>query len=428
MHVARSDGLAGADPANLARQRALVESLGGTYHQVVGDDIPTALLDFARGGQRHPARARRVSRRGRLAQLLSRGVGVTTTAESGPIDVHLVTHEEVKRGRSPAAAHAAALTARAGGWPGSSSAAGRAAAADAGARRRCAATCRLTSDILLFLGRGGRGRAGRRPATRRCSPRVAGFAAAQLLLHPAAAPVHHRRAREPARPAASSCSSRSAVSTVVDLAARRTRRGGAGPRRGRDAVHPGRQRAARRAAAARAARPAARDVRPDQRHPARTARPTRASTPDMQHDPDAWRVAASVGDAAVRAPRPKATSRCRSTTTLSLVLRGHVLAAGRPAGPRGVRRPGRGRAAPGAAGRAGRRGRPAGRGRPAAHRAALRGQPRPAHPARLGQGGRRRACAAPTSTFSDRGPGGAARHRRGVARPARSGWSRTCST
>ena len=58
VHVARTDGLAGADPADLARQRVLVESLGGTYHQVVGDDIPHALLDFARGGERHPARAR----------------------------------------------------------------------------------------------------------------------------------------------------------------------------------------------------------------------------------------------------------------------------------------------------------------------------------------------------------------------------------
>ena len=48
VHVARTDGLAGANPANLARQRILVESLGGTYHQVVGDDVPPALLDFAR--------------------------------------------------------------------------------------------------------------------------------------------------------------------------------------------------------------------------------------------------------------------------------------------------------------------------------------------------------------------------------------------
>jgi len=30
-------------------QRSLVEELGGTFHHVVGDDIPVALLDFARG-------------------------------------------------------------------------------------------------------------------------------------------------------------------------------------------------------------------------------------------------------------------------------------------------------------------------------------------------------------------------------------------
>ena len=40
VHVARSDGLSGGDPAHLARQRVLVEDLGGTYHQVVGTDIP----------------------------------------------------------------------------------------------------------------------------------------------------------------------------------------------------------------------------------------------------------------------------------------------------------------------------------------------------------------------------------------------------
>jgi two-component system sensor histidine kinase KdpD len=100
VHVARSDGLAGGDPANLAHQRVLVESLGGTYHQVVGTDIPTALLEFARGVNATQL-VLGASRRGRIAQIFSPGVGVTTTAESGPIDVHLVTHEEVKRGRRP---------------------------------------------------------------------------------------------------------------------------------------------------------------------------------------------------------------------------------------------------------------------------------------------------------------------------------------
>jgi two-component system sensor histidine kinase KdpD len=96
VHVARSDGLAGADPAALARQRVLVESLGGSYHQVIGADIPQALLDFARG-----ANATQIvlgaSRRGRFARILSAGVGVTTIARSGSIDVHLVTHERAAR-------------------------------------------------------------------------------------------------------------------------------------------------------------------------------------------------------------------------------------------------------------------------------------------------------------------------------------------
>ncbi|MFE9960121.1 DUF4118 domain-containing protein [Micromonospora sp. NPDC005299] len=101
VHVARSDGLAGADPARLARQRVLVESLGGTYHQVLGTDVPAALLDFARGVNATQL-VLGASRRGRFAHLLSRGVGVTTTALSGPIDVHLVTHPEAGRGRRAA--------------------------------------------------------------------------------------------------------------------------------------------------------------------------------------------------------------------------------------------------------------------------------------------------------------------------------------
>jgi two-component system sensor histidine kinase KdpD len=101
VHVARSDGAAGADPALLAKQRVLVESLGGTYHQVVGADIPAALLDFARGVNATQL-VLGASRRGRFGQILAPGVGVTTTALSGAIDVHLVTHEQVGRGRRPA--------------------------------------------------------------------------------------------------------------------------------------------------------------------------------------------------------------------------------------------------------------------------------------------------------------------------------------
>ena len=96
VYVARSDGLSGGDPAHLSRQRVLVEDLGGTYHQVVGTDIPAALLAFARGVNATQL-VLGASRRGRWAQLFSPGVGVATTAESGSIDVHLVTHETTAR-------------------------------------------------------------------------------------------------------------------------------------------------------------------------------------------------------------------------------------------------------------------------------------------------------------------------------------------
>ncbi|MBO3748886.1 sensor histidine kinase KdpD [Streptosporangiaceae bacterium NEAU-GS5] len=106
VHVTTGDGLSGADPANLARQRVLVESLGGTYHQVVGDDVPRSLLEFARGVNATQL-VLGASRRGRVAQIFARGVGVTTIAMSGSIDVHMITHEQVskgRRGRRPPAA------------------------------------------------------------------------------------------------------------------------------------------------------------------------------------------------------------------------------------------------------------------------------------------------------------------------------------
>ncbi|GAA1888400.1 sensor histidine kinase KdpD [Asanoa iriomotensis] len=111
VHVSRSDGLVDADPALLSRQRLLVESLGGTYHQVVGPDVPRALLDFALGVNATQL-VLGASRRGRLQQLFSAGVGVTTTAQSGPIDVHLVTHEEVGAGRRRFRRGGAALSRR----------------------------------------------------------------------------------------------------------------------------------------------------------------------------------------------------------------------------------------------------------------------------------------------------------------------------
>ena len=97
VHVARSDGLQRTATGALSRQRALVESLGGSYHVVVGDDVPTALLDFARA-ENATQLVLGASRHGRLAQLLGPGTSTSVVAGSGSIDVHLVTHDQASRG------------------------------------------------------------------------------------------------------------------------------------------------------------------------------------------------------------------------------------------------------------------------------------------------------------------------------------------
>ncbi|WP_327405556.1 DUF4118 domain-containing protein [Streptomyces sp. NBC_01288] len=99
VHVARSDGLAaGVSHASLARQRRLVEDLGGSYHSVVGDGVATALVEFART-ENATQLVLGTSRRGRFERFLTGlGTGETVTELSGDIDVHRVTHERAGRG------------------------------------------------------------------------------------------------------------------------------------------------------------------------------------------------------------------------------------------------------------------------------------------------------------------------------------------
>jgi two-component system, OmpR family, sensor histidine kinase KdpD len=92
VHVTKSDGLTGANPANLSRQRQLTESLGGTYHQVVGDDIPAALLAFAQAENATQLVLGASRRPWLMALLTGPGIGARTIRDSGPIDVHIVTH------------------------------------------------------------------------------------------------------------------------------------------------------------------------------------------------------------------------------------------------------------------------------------------------------------------------------------------------
>lgn len=109
LYIARSDGLTSASPKELAVQRTLVEDLGGTFHHVIGDDIPVSLLEFARGvnGTQIVLGS---SRRKAWQYIFGPGVGATVARDSGPdLDVHIVTHDEAGKGRGLPVARGARL-------------------------------------------------------------------------------------------------------------------------------------------------------------------------------------------------------------------------------------------------------------------------------------------------------------------------------
>jgi two-component system sensor histidine kinase KdpD len=98
VHVLRSDGLAGAPPAALSRLRRLADDVGASFHTVVGgEDLPAALLDFARGANATQL-VLGTSRRSRLARVFNPGIGASVVQDSGSIDVHIVTHQHADGG------------------------------------------------------------------------------------------------------------------------------------------------------------------------------------------------------------------------------------------------------------------------------------------------------------------------------------------
>jgi two-component system sensor histidine kinase KdpD len=97
VHVIRGDGLAGLSDTRMAKIRELANSLDASLHTVVGDDVPSALLDFARENNATQL-VIGTSRRPRWARIFDEGIGPAIIARSGKIDVHMVTHEESSRG------------------------------------------------------------------------------------------------------------------------------------------------------------------------------------------------------------------------------------------------------------------------------------------------------------------------------------------
>lgn len=95
VHVVRGDGLTGAG-IDLAALKELAAGFGARIHTVVGDDIPSTLLEFARGVNATQL-VLGTSRRPRWQRIFDEGVGAAVVSESGRIDVHMVTHDETTR-------------------------------------------------------------------------------------------------------------------------------------------------------------------------------------------------------------------------------------------------------------------------------------------------------------------------------------------
>jgi two-component system sensor histidine kinase KdpD len=109
VHVITQDGLAAPAAKLLERQRELVAEVGGSYHEVVGEDIGDALLDAARS-LNVTQMVMGASRRSRW-QRLTRGsvIGKVIRGSGTRIDIHVVSHPDaaeeaftVPRTRRPA--------------------------------------------------------------------------------------------------------------------------------------------------------------------------------------------------------------------------------------------------------------------------------------------------------------------------------------
>ena len=360
VHVTKSDGLTGANPANLARQRHLVESLGGTYHQVIGDNIAEALLTFARAENATQLVLGASRRSWLLALLTGPGIGSRTIHDSGQIDVHIVTHSH--------AGHRWGLLPRyRGGITPRRQLAGYALAAALAplvtvVLASMRSSLNLTSDMLAFLVA-----VIAVAVTGGFVPALLEAIVASLLLNYYFTPPIHQWTIAEANNALALVvfvAVGLVVSWVVDIAARRTKQAARANAESELLVTT---------AGSILRGQGALDALLDQTREAFGMRS--ASLLECQgRGPAAdWAVVASAGDDPVRRP-DDADVDMPITDTLSLAL-ASAAAGGRPPGARGVCRLRRGRPRPAAARRRGGGRQADRRGRPDAHRAARRCQP-----------------------------------------------------
>jgi two-component system sensor histidine kinase KdpD len=104
VHVVSSDGLTKLSDGLMARHRELLEELGGTYHEVAGGDVASALVGFA-AAQHATQLVVGASRRSRWTELARGSVINDLLRLAKDLDVHVISTEASPR-KPPSGGHA----------------------------------------------------------------------------------------------------------------------------------------------------------------------------------------------------------------------------------------------------------------------------------------------------------------------------------
>lgn len=100
VHILNNDGVSTADVAKLTQFETLTESMRGSFHQIASENIPEAILDFARSVNATQV-VLGVTSKGRWRRLLQgESIASKVTRLSEEIDVHMVTHEGASKIKS----------------------------------------------------------------------------------------------------------------------------------------------------------------------------------------------------------------------------------------------------------------------------------------------------------------------------------------
>jgi two-component system, OmpR family, sensor histidine kinase KdpD len=115
--VRPTDGLTDDTSTALAAQIQLLQSLGGRYHEVVGDDVASSLIAFAKG-ENATQLVLGATRRSRFQELMGGSPVARVVRKAEDLDVHVISYEGARprRARRPATRGALSTMRRVSAW------------------------------------------------------------------------------------------------------------------------------------------------------------------------------------------------------------------------------------------------------------------------------------------------------------------------